>query len=163
MSSAPRATRLAVVAVAVMFTATACAGRRPAAPAPIPGPAPSPTPEKGATRPGPSTRALASVVGLASYYGKRFHGRTTASGVRFDMHKPVAAHPSYPFGTRLRVTNLSNLRKIVVTVIDRGPTKRYQRAGVIIDLARGAAESLGFVRKGRQRVRVEVLEWGDGR
>jgi rare lipoprotein A len=76
------------------------------------------------------------------------------------MRKPVAAHPSYPFGTRVRVTNLANKRAIVVTIIDRGPTRRYQKAGVIIDLAKGAAQTLGFIRQGRQRVRIEVLEWG---
>jgi rare lipoprotein A len=153
MGLVPRRTQLAALALAVTFTSAACATKRTPAPAP-----PAGTPRTGPS--GPLTRALDTVVGLASYYGERFHGRTTASGVRFDMRKPVAAHPSYPFGTRVRVTNLANKRAIVVTIIDRGPTRRYQKAGVIIDLAKGAAQTLGFIRQGRQRVRIEVLEWG---
>lgn len=107
--------------------------------------------------------ALRSQVGLASFYGREFQGRRTASGQRFDMRAPVAAHPSYPFGTRVRVTNLTNQRQIVLTIIDRGPTRAMQSDGVIIDVSRGAAESLAFVRAGRQRVRVEVIEWGPRR
>jgi rare lipoprotein A len=73
----------------------------------------------------------------------------------------VAAHPSYPFGTVLRVTNLENGRQVSVRILDRGPTRRLQADGVIIDLSRRAAEVLGFIQRGRTRVRLEVLEWGD--
>jgi len=59
---------------------------------------------------------LETRVGLASYYGRDFHGQITASGARFDMNALVAAHPSYPFGTRVRVTNLANDRSTVVRV-----------------------------------------------
>jgi rare lipoprotein A len=83
-----------------------------------------------------------------------------ASGRPFDMNAMVAAHPRYPFGTLLRVTNLRNGRSLTVRIQDRGPAGRPQREGVIIDLARGAAERLGFIRQGRVRVRLEVLEWG---
>jgi peptidoglycan lytic transglycosylase len=72
----------------------------------------------------------------------------------------VAAHPSYPFGTVVRVTNLTNKRQVVVRVVDRGPAKGPRSEGVLIDVSSGAAESLGFVRKGRTRVRLEVLRWG---
>ena len=83
-----------------------------------------------------------------------------ASGRPFDMNAIVAAHPRYPFGTLLRVTNLRNGRSLTVRIQDRGPASQPQREGVIIDLSRGAAERLGFIRQGRVRVRLEVLEWG---
>ena len=98
-------------------------------------------------------------MGLASYYGEAFHGKTMASGRPFDMNTLVAAHPSYPFGTVLRVTNITNGRAVQVRVLDRGPASRFQNEGVIIDLSRRAAERLAFVRQGRTRVRVDVLEW----
>jgi rare lipoprotein A len=99
--------------------------------------------------------------GLASYYGPGFNGKTTASGARFDMHAMVAAHPTYPFGTIVRVTNLTNRRAVDVRVLDRGPAKGPQADGVLIDLSFGAAQALGFIRQGRTRVRLEVLRWGD--
>jgi rare lipoprotein A len=114
---------------------------------------------------GRSTTSVPSVPaaqeGLASYYGSRFHGKTMASGKPFDMNAMVAAHPSYPMGTLVRVRNLENGRTVQVRILDRGPTRRYQADGVIIDLSRGAAERLGFIRDGRTRVRVEVLSLGD--
>jgi rare lipoprotein A len=119
-----------------------------------------------ARRPAASARSReASILqireGLASYYGRDFHGRVTASGVRFDMNAMVAAHPSYPFGTRLRITNLANHRSATVRVVDRGPAPEQQAAGLVIDVSRRAAEVLGFVRPGRARVRLEVLAWGN--
>jgi rare lipoprotein A len=130
---------LAVLAFAAV--ADACARRVPAAPAPLP------------------TRVLETRTGLASYYGEEFHGKLTASGRPFDMNAMVAAHPTYPFGTRLRVTNLANGRSVEVRVQDRGPARRPRADGVILDLSRGAAERLGFIRQGRTRVRLDVLEW----
>jgi rare lipoprotein A len=99
--------------------------------------------------------------GLASYYGPGFDGKTTASGTRFDMNAMVAAHPSYPFGTILRVTNVDNGRAVELRVVDRGPARGPRAAGVIIDVSYGAAGALDFVREGRTRVRVEVLRWGN--
>jgi rare lipoprotein A len=113
------------------------------------------------TAAGARTRALETRVGLASFYGREFHGKTTASGARFDMNAMVAAHPSYPFGTRLRVVNLANGRSATVRVVDRGPSQELRAAGLIIDVSRRAAEVLQFVRQGRTRVRVEVLAWGN--
>jgi rare lipoprotein A len=117
-----------------------------------------------ATRPAapatPATRSLEIREGLATYYGKEFHGRTTASGTRYDMQQLVAAHPSYPFGTLLRVTNLTNGRSVRVRVVDRGPAAGPQAAGILIDLSYRAAETLRFLREGRARVRLEVLNWG---
>ena len=105
-------------------------------------------------------RILATQAGLASFYAEEFHGRTTASGATFDMNALVAAHPSYPFGTVLRVTNIRNGRSVRVRVIDRGPTRRLQHDGVIVDVSRRAAADLGIIRDGRARVRVDVLKWG---
>ena len=97
---------------------------------------------------------------MASYYGKDFQGKITASGVRFNMNAMVAAHPSYPFGTLLRVTNLRNGRSARVRILDRGPTPQHRAEGIVIDVSRKAAEVLGFIQQGHARVRLEVLEWG---
>ena len=107
-----------------------------------------------------ATRVLQTREGLASYYGKEFHGKVTASGARFDMNAMVAAHPSYPFGTRLRVTNLANGRSATVRVVDRGPAPEQRADGLIIDVSRRAAEVLGFIERGRTGVRLDVLAWG---
>ena len=111
---------------------------------------------------GGRTKALETREGLASFYGREFHGRRTASGARFDMNAMVAAHPSYPFGTRLRVTNLANGRSATVRVVDRGPSADLRADGLIIDVSQRAAEVLGFIQRGRTRVRLEVLAWGGG-
>lgn len=95
--------------------------------------------------------------GLASFYTKRRQGRPAASGERFDNRALVAAHPSLPFGTRLRVTNLANGRSVVVNVVDRGPSASRQRKGYVIDLSRAAARALGFVHAGNAKVRLEVI------
>ncbi len=108
-----------------------------------------------------SKTPAAKNVGLASYYGKGLHGRRTAGGEIFDKNEMVAAHPTYPLGTRVRVTNLGNGRSEVVRIIDRGPTRENTRRGVIIDLSESAAVKLGFRRQGKTRVRTEVLEWGE--
>ena len=90
---------------------------------------------------------------MASFYGAEHANRRTASGARFDPDRLTAAHPTLPFGTRVRVTNLDNGRSVVVTITDRGPFRRKR----IIDVSRRAAKELGFVREGTARVRVEVL------
>ena len=94
-------------------------------------------------------------TGLASYYARWFDGRRTASGVRFDNNEMMAAHPTLPFGTLLRVTNVGNGKTVQVRVVDRGPVMRERRRGVIIDLSRAAARRLGFIDEGRTRVRIE--------
>lgn len=92
-------------------------------------------------------------TGRASWYGQPHHGRLTASGERFDMHALTAAHPTLPFGTRLRVVNLSNDREIEVRVNDRGPWIR----GRILDLSYAAARALHAVEAGVIPVRLTVL------
>jgi len=91
--------------------------------------------------------------GLASYYGKKFHGRTTANGEVYDMYGISAAHRNLPFGTRVRVRRLESGRTIDVRINDRGPFIE----GRIIDLSYGAAEALGMVRDGVVAVEIEVL------
>ena len=97
--------------------------------------------------------ANGSQVGVASWYGGKFHGRTTASGEPYDMHAMTAAHPSLPFGTKVRVTNLENGRTVVLRINDRGPFAKRR----IIDVSRHAAEHLGFRDAGLAKVRVEVI------
>jgi len=111
--------------------------------------------------PATTARILEAREGLASYYGRGFDGKITASGTRFDMKSMVAAHPSYPFGTVVRVTNMTNGRAVELRVVDRGPALGPQAEGVIIDVSYGAAGALNFVRAGRTPVRIEVIRWGD--
>jgi rare lipoprotein A (peptidoglycan hydrolase) len=89
--------------------------------------------------------------GMASYYGPELHGRRTASGERFNQHGMTAAHRTVAFGSRLKVTNLSNGRSVVVRVNDRGPFIR----GRIVDVSAGAARQIGMHGRGVARVRVE--------
>jgi rare lipoprotein A len=118
------------------------------------------TPPSTPTPPAARTRALDVREGIATYYGPGFHGKTTASGVRYDMNAMVAAHPHYPFGTVVRVTHLRNGRSARVRIVDRGPAAGPRRTGVLIDLSQGVARRLDFIREGRARVRIEVLRWG---
>lgn len=102
-------------------------------------------------------------LGLASWYGPGFHGKETASGEIFDQREMVAAHRTLPLGSVIQVTNLENGRRLTVRVIDRGPYGRNYRKGTILDVSRGAARRLGFVRDGIVRVRIKVLKLGDDR
>jgi rare lipoprotein A len=102
-------------------------------------------------------------TGMASFYGRAFDGQKTTSGEIFDSDEMVAAHPSYPFGTIVRVTNISTNDTVRVRIHDRGPTKVNRKEGVIIDLSRGAAKRIKMIGQGRAKVKVEVLEWGDNR
>lgn len=85
------------------------------------------------------------------------------NGETFNHKALLAAHPTFPLDTRARVTNEENGQMVEVRIIDRGPTDENQKEGVILDLSRAAARQLGMMKDGRVRVRVEVLEWGDGR
>ncbi len=90
---------------------------------------------------------------VASWYGAKYHGRQTASGAVYDMHRLTAAHKTLPFGTRLKVTHVDNARSVVVEVNDRGPFI----AGRDLDLSFGAAKKLGMVEQGVARVKIERL------
>jgi rare lipoprotein A len=91
--------------------------------------------------------------GMASWYGEGFHGKTTASGEIFNMYDKTAAHKTLPFGTYVRVENLSNLREVIVRINDRGPFVK----GRIIDLSRGSAREIALINPGVTRVRLVVL------
>ena len=104
--------------------------------------------------PGSADRKSHVERGLASWYGKKFHGRSTASGARFDMHRQSAAHRTLPFGTRVNVTNLENGLATVVVINDRGPFVD----GRIIDLSRAAAKELDMIQAGVAQVEIEVIE-----
>jgi len=92
--------------------------------------------------------------GPASWYGVQYHGRRAADGSRYNMYELTAAHPTLPFGTRVRVTNLANDRRVDVVITDRGPFVE----GRIVDLSYAAAQAIGMVGAGVTRVRLEVLD-----
>ncbi len=92
-------------------------------------------------------------TGKASWYGKKFHGRKTSNGERYNMYAMTAAHKTLPMNTWVSVHNLQNNRKIVVRVNDRGPFVR----GRIIDLSYTGANRLGIVGPGTTRVRITAL------
>ena len=92
--------------------------------------------------------------GVASWYGKDFHGRKTANGETYDMYGLSAAHRTLPLGTHIRVTNLDNYKSITVKVNDRGPYAKMR----VLDLSYGAAKQLGFVAQGTAQVKIESLD-----
>lgn len=91
--------------------------------------------------------------GVASWYGPGFHGRTTANGERYNMHDMTAAHKSLKFGTKVKVTNQTNGKSVVVRINDRGP----YIGGRIIDLSRSAAQAIDMIGPGTAAVTVQVL------
>ena len=107
--------------------------------------------------PKPTSRKIEVVQGAASWYGPGFYGRTTANGERFSKGTLTAAHRTLPFGTKVRVTNLSNGRSVVVRINDRGPFKHHR----VIDLAHGAASQLQMMQAGEVPVKLEILVKGD--
>ena len=92
-------------------------------------------------------------TGLASWYGPKFHGKLTASGEIFNQEKFTAAHPTLPWGSRVKVTNLVNGKSVEVRINDRGPFGK----GRIIDVSRAAAKALGMVGQGITTVQIEWL------
>jgi len=92
-------------------------------------------------------------TGLASWYGRGFHGKRTASGEVFNQEKLTAAHPTLPWGSRVKVTNLANGKSVEVRINDRGTFKK----GRIIDVSWAAARILGMVGAGVSSVRLEWL------
>jgi rare lipoprotein A len=138
---------LGLALAGLAFDLVGCATARSGGPAPAQGPASSQSPA--ATHPDAGKR----IAGLASWYGQQHHGRRTASGEPYDMNKLTAAHRTFPFGTRLRVTNTENGRSVVVRVNDRGP----HVDGRILDLSRQAATTLGMIDAGVARVEAVVL------
>lgn len=104
-----------------------------------------------------SEEATPLAKGWATWYGgKRWHGRRTASGERFDRRALTAAHLTLPMGTRLRVVNQANGREVWVRINDRGP----KSGQFIIDLSEAAADRLGMRRAGKARVALYIGEPG---
>jgi rare lipoprotein A len=121
----------------VACLAAACAGRKGAV-----------------TVPGGTPGAKAHERGTASWYGRKFHGRKTASGERYDMHEMTAAHRSLPFGTVVQVVRLDSGEAVVVRINDRGPFVD----GRIIDLSYAAAAEIDMVRDGVAQVELYLLD-----
>jgi len=96
---------------------------------------------------------IRAVFGMASWYGAEFHGRPSASGEVFNKFDLTAAHPSLPFGTAVKVTNVNNGKSVVVRVNDRGPF----HGGRVLDVSKAAASALGFLASGVAPVRLEVV------
>ncbi len=107
----------------------------------------------------PSGKILLTLQGVVSYYAHDFQGKQTSNGETFDMNDLTAAHRTFPFGTKVRVTNLENNKTVVVRVNDRGPFVE----GRIMDLSLGAAKALDLMKSGTTEARLEVLQWGDGK
>ena len=91
-------------------------------------------------------------VGEASWYGKDFHGKKTASGETFDQHDLTAAHPTLPMGTKAKVTNLETGKSVQVEINDRGPYSK----GRDIDLSKEAAKEIGMKKDGASPVKIEA-------
>ncbi len=95
-----------------------------------------------------------SQTGMASWYGRQFHGRKTASGETFDMNAMTAAHRSLPLNCYIRVTNKNNGKSVVVKVNDRGPFHGNR----VLDLSYGAAKQLGITNAGTAKVSIERID-----
>ena len=95
-------------------------------------------------------------IGLASFYADKYDGRVTASGEIFDQKKMTAAHRTFPFGTKVKVTNIKNKKTITVVINDRGPFVDDR----VIDLSKAGAKKLDFISAGVAQVKVEVISLG---
>lgn len=104
-----------------------------------------------------SSAPLETKTGLASYYADAFHGKKTANGEIYNMHDFTAAHPTYPFNTKIKVTNLKNNKTVFLRINDRMPPNNKGR---IIDLSYKAAKELDMRIDGIVEVQIDVLEWG---
>lgn len=172
---------LAVIAVASLLAATGCSDdasaqfrpgvKRPTPSEPSPAPAPAqaapatPAPPAAQSAPAPEPAAVAApspvesapaggaMQGKVAYYSKKFAGRKTASGERFDPNAMTMAHKTLPFGTMVRVTNTRNGKSVNVRVNDRGPTQHDR----IADLSYAAAVKLDIVKAGIGEARLEVI------
>ena len=144
----------ATAAVAFAFSYSAVAQTAPAASAPAAAAAPAPATAKPAPAAAPEKAAMSDAMeGKMAYYGKKFNGRKTASGERFNSGAMTMAHKTLPFGTKVKVTNIKNNKSVVVRVNDRGPSTP-DRIG---DLTSGAASKIGMIRSGVIDTKLEVV------
>lgn len=137
--------RIFTLALALGALLGTSAGAQTAAPASAPATPP--------TAVAPAATGSDAMEGLAAYYSNRLEGRKTASGQTFRQNRLTAAHPTLPFGTRVKVTHAKNGRSVVVVINDRGPTQ----AGRVIDLSRAAAGRLAMLRSGLAPVKLDVV------
>ena len=109
--------------------------------------------ESAAPPPATAARSVDVMEGLAAVYSDKLNGRKTASGQVFHQSELTAAHPSLPFGTKVKVTNTKNNKSVEVRINDRGPTQ----AGRVIDLSSAAAAKIGIRKTGTAPVKLEVV------
>ena len=143
---------LSILAAALFLAANVGAATVPNHQQPSTKPSAIPVASNAAKTQKPTKAAKPYQVGNASWYGKQFHGKTTASGEDFDMFELTAAHRQLPLGTEVKVTNLRNGKSIVVRVNDRGPYVGDR----VIDLSYSAARMLSF-RSGVEKVRIDLI------
>lgn len=96
-------------------------------------------------------------IGEASFYSDEYNGRITSSGEKYNMNDLTAAHPTLPFNTILRVTNLSNNKNVIVRVNDRMPDFKDR----IIDISLAAAKKIDMIKTGVQKVKIEIIKLGE--
>lgn len=106
-----------------------------------------------ATSRGTATRGMTLEVGMASWYGPNFHGKSTANGETYDQNELTAAHKTLPFNTVVKVTNLENGKSVAVRINDRGPYVGNR----VIDVSWAAAEQLEMIGPGTAEVRLELV------
>lgn len=101
-----------------------------------------------------TVHARENFMGVASYYADMFEGRLTANGEIYTHDRMTCAHKTLPFGTVLKVTNLSNDKSVIVTVNDRGPFIK----GRVVDLTKAAARKIDMIHRGIAKVKVEIID-----
>ncbi len=149
-------TKLILCALTGMATAGLAMAQSPNASAPATTQAPSPAPAAaGVTSapPAPAANSADAMEGLAAVYSDKLNGHKTASGQMFRQSELTAAHPSLPFGTKVKVTNTKNQKSVEVRINDRGP----KQTGRVIDLSSAAAAKLGIGKNGTAPVSLEVV------
>ena len=146
-----RSTKRVLVALMGLAATGLAIGQSPSATPPV-----AATPPPAATQPAPAAPAAKSadaMEGLAAVYSDKLNGRKTASGQTFRQSELTAAHPSLPFGTKVKVTNTKNNKSVEVRINDRGPTQ----AGRVIDLSSAAATKIGIRKTAMAPVKLEVV------
>jgi rare lipoprotein A len=95
---------------------------------------------------------MTSLTFEATWYGKAFHGNTTTSGKIFDMNAMTCANNIFPFGTKLKVTNVENKKSVIVEVTDRGDMPNH-----VIDLSQGAFSKIASLKQGRIKIKIHPI------
>jgi len=146
--------RILPIGLAVAFSTAMHAQTPPPAATPAPAaPAAVPAPTTPPVAAAPSSTKSERMQGLAAVYSDKLDGRKTASGQVFRQQKLTAAHPTLPFGTKVKVTNTKNNKNVEVTINDRGPTQPDR----VIDLSSAAAAKISIGKKAMAPVTLEVV------